>query len=192
MRRTAVLLSFLAMLPAAPAPAQTGTTVTSTTVTSSSTSTTVGSTTTTTPPPVTADADPPAAILAGASGEVQAELGSFCWSPPGAMGGRCVDKSAAPTGPTLTVTRGTTLTVRFTTGLPLTQLVVRRNGVEVPVTGADPSRFRADLPPGTYQLGIFARFSAGDASYGFRLRVTAPPTSPPATPTPATELSLTG
>lgn len=71
------------MLPVAPVLAQTGTTSTSTTSSTSSTSTTMPTTTTTTQPATTADADPPGAFLAGASGEVQGELGSYCWAPPG-------------------------------------------------------------------------------------------------------------
>lgn len=186
MRRTAVLLTFVAVLPVGPVLAQTGTSTTSSSTTS--TSTTIGSTTTTAPPATTADAEPPDAFVAGASGEVRAELGSSCWAQPGGTTGRCVDKIRPPTGPTLTVARAETLTLRFATGLPLTELVVQRDGVNLALPQANPSRFRADLPPGTYDLLVSARFPAGSAGYGFRLRVTAPPASP----TPATKVGLTG
>ncbi len=136
----------------------------------------------------TADAEPPAAFLAGASGEVAGARGSSCWTQPGSTTGRCVDRPAPAGGPTLSVRRGETLTLRFTTALALTQLVARRDGVELDLPVANPSRFRVDLTPGTYQLGAFARFSAGDAFYAFQLRVTAPP----ATPTPAPRVALTG
>ena len=188
MRRAAVILSFLALLPVAPVLAQTGTTTASTTSTTSTTS----SSTTTTTSAVTADADPPAALLAGASREVQGELGSYCWAPPGDTAGRCVDKISPPTGPTLTVARGEPLTLRFVTGLPLTELSVQRDGVAVALPQANPAQFRADLPPGSYQLLVSARFSAGSAVYGFRLRVTATPAATPAIPRPATNISLTG
>lgn len=179
------------MLPVAPVLAQTGTTSTSTTSStssSSSTSTTIATTTTTTHPVATADADPPTAFLGGASGEVQGELGSYCWAPPGGTAGRCVDKIAPPTGPMLTVARGETLTLRFATGLLLSELTVRNDGAEVALPQSNPAQFRADLAPGSYQLLVSARFSAGSAGYGFRLRVTAPP----ATPKPVTKISLTG
>ena len=197
MRRAAVILSFLATLPVAPVLAQTGSTTTTTTSsttssTTSTTSSTIGTTTTTTQPVTTTDADPPAAFLGGASGEVQGELGSYCWAAPGGTAGRCVDKIAPPTGPTLTVARGETLTLRFATGLPLSELRVWRDGTEVALVPANRAQFRADLPPGTYQLLVSARFSAGSAGYGFRLRVTAPPTAPPAAPKPATKIALTG
>ena len=188
MKRAAVILSFLVALPVAPVLAQTGTTSTSTTSSTNSTSTTMATTTTTTQPVTTADADPPGAFLAGASGEVRGELGSYCWSPPGGTAGRCVDKIALPTGPTLTVARGETLTLRFGTGLPLSGLTVQNDGAELAVSQANPAQFRADLAPGSYQLLVSARFSAGSAGYGFRLRVTAPP----ATPKQVTKISLTG
>ena len=183
MRRAAVVLIFLAVIPVGPVLAQSSITTTST-----STSTTSSSTTTTTAPVVTTDGEPPAAFLAGGSGEVTGELGSYCWAPPGGTAGQCVDKIAPPTGPTLSVARGESLTLRFATGLPLTELTATRDGAELALTQANPSRFRADLLPGTYQLLVSARFSAGSAGYGFRLRVTAPP----ATPTPATNIALTG
>lgn len=99
-----------------------------------------------------------------------------------------MDKIAPPTGPTLTVARGETLTLRFGTGLLLSELTVRNNGAEVVLPQSNPAQFRADLAPGSYQLLVSARFSAGSAGYGFRLRVTAPP----ATPKPVTNISLTG
>ena len=183
MRRAAVVLIILAVITVGPVLAQSSTTSTSTTTSSTTTS----STTTTAPAPTT-DADPPAAFLAGGSGEVTGELGSYCWAPPGGTAGRCVDKIAPPTGPTLSAARGETLTLRFATGLPLTELSAARDGTELALTQANPSQFRVDLPPGTYQLLVSARFSAGSAGYGFRLRVTAPP----AIPTPATNVALTG
>lgn len=192
MRRTAVLLGFLALVPVGPVLAQTTTSSTSTTSTSTTTIASAPTTTTTTPPVATADADPPTAFLTGASGEVRGEPGSSCWTPPGGRTGRCVDRAGTPTGPTLDVARGETLTLRFTTGLALTELSIRAGGVEVAPPAANPSRFRADLPPGTYRLLVSARFSAGDASYGFGLRVIAPATAPPAVPTVATGISLTG
>ena len=195
MRRTAVVLSFLVLLPAGPVLAQAGGTTTSSTSTSSTstsipaTTTTVAPTTTTTPPASTADATPPAAVLAGASGEVRGELGSSCWGQPGGTSAVCIDKIAPPTGPTLSVRRGETVTLRFATGLALTGLEVRRDGATLAVPVANPSRFKADLPPGTYQLLVSSTFTpGGSAQYGFRLRVTAPP----ATPTPAGRVSLTG
>jgi len=186
-----ILFLLLAVVSAGPVLAQTSTTTsttTSSTTSSTTTSTTLSSTTTTTAPMVTADADPPAAFLLGTSGEVQGELASFCWAPPGGRAGRCVDKIAPPAGPTLTVRRGETLSLRFATGLPLTQLDVRANGVALSAPTANPSRFRADLVPGAYQLLVFSRFSAGDASYGFRLVVSAPA----ATPRVAQRVALTG
>lgn len=185
MKRAVVLFLFLALVSAGPVFAQTSTT--SSTTTSSTTSSTVSPTTTTTAPMVT-DADPPAAILSGTSGEVRGELGSFCWAPPGGTAGRCVDKFSPPVGPTLTVRRGETLALRFATGLVLTELEVRVDGVALVAPMANPSRIQADLASGTYQILVSPRFSAGSASYGFRLVVTAPP----ATPTVARPLALTG
>ena len=83
------------------------------------------------------------------------------------------------------------MTLRFVTELPLTELAVRRGGVDMALPQTNPSQFRADLPPGTHQLLVTARFSAGSAGYGFRLRVTAP-AAPPAVPRPATKITLTG
>jgi len=194
MKRAVILVLFLAVVWAGPVLAQTATTSSTTSTTPSSTtsstttSTPVSSTTSTTAPAVTADADPPAAFLSGTSGEVRGELGSFCWAPPGGTAGRCADKISPPTGPTLTVRAGENLTLRFATGLALTQLDVRADGVALGAPTANPSRFQADLVPGTYQLLVSPRFSAGSASYGFRLVVTAPP----ATPTVGRPLALTG
>ncbi len=185
MRRAAVLATILGVLPMGPVLAQTTTTSsTSTTLTS----TTLTSTTTTTAPPVVVDADPPAALLTGASGEVRGGLGSFCWAPPGAMAGRCVDKTGPDARPSLTVTAGETLTLRFATGLAVTQVSGRAGTVDIPLPDANPSRFTVALAPGTYNFDVLTRFSAGDASYAFVLRVTAPP----ATPMPAPKLTLTG
>ncbi len=194
MKRAVIFFLFLAVVLARPVFAQTSTTSSTTSTTSSSTtsstttSTTVSSTTTTTAPVVTADADPPAAFLSGTSGEVGGELGSFCWAPPGGTAGRCVDKISLPVGPALTVRRGENLSLRFATGLSLTELEVRADGAALAAPMANLSRFQADLAPGTYQLLVFPRFSAGSASYGFRLVVTAPA----ATPTVARPLALTG
>jgi len=191
MKRAVILFLFLAVVSAGPVLAQTSTTTSTTsssTTSSTTTSTTVSSTTTTTTPIVAADADPPAAFLSGTSGEVRGELGSFCWAPPGGTAGRCVDKISPPVGPTLTVRRGENLSLRFATGLSLTELEVSADGVALAAPTANPSRFQADLAPGTYQLLVSPRFSAGSASYGFRLLVTAPP----ATPTVARPLALTG
>lgn len=199
------------MLPVGPVLAQTTTsTSTSTSTTStnapsttSSTSTTVGNTTTTALV-ATVDLDPPGAFLAGTSGEVRGQRGSSCWMSPGSQTGRCVDVAGELTGPTLDVATGEALTLRFTTALALTQLSLRSDGVETPVPQTNPSRFRADLPPGNYQLLVLARFAAGDASYGFGLRVSGPPTAPPAAspvipptarpavPTVAATIKLTG
>ena len=187
---------FLAVVTAGPVAAQTtttsstSTTTTSTTTssTTTSTSTTLGSTTTTTPVMASTDFDPPSAHLAGASGEVRGGLGSYCWAPPGGTAGRCVDRLTPSARPSLSVRADETLALRFTTGLPVTGITARVGGVELALPTTNPSQFKVALAPGTYNLDVLARFSAGSASYAFVLQVNARP----ATPVPAPNISLTG
>ena len=182
---------FLAVVTAGPVAAQTTTTSSTTTTTPSSTttstSTTLGSTTTT-PVMASTDFDPPSAHLAGASGEVRGGLGSYCWAPPGGTAGRCVDRLTPSARPSLSVRADETLALRFTTGLPVTGITARVGGVELALPTTNPSQFKVALAPGTYNLDVLARFSAGSASYAFVLQVNARP----ATPVPAPNISLTG
>jgi hypothetical protein len=176
------------------ATAQTTTTSTSTSTSTTSTSTTSTSITSTTVANPCAGQPctdrPPDAFLAGASGEVRLDPGSFCWSGPvpgsaGLFGTLCADAAQRDPDATLVVSPGETLTLRFSTGTP-TEVILQREDVGRGLAPANPVRFTVDLPAGsTPVISFFTRWPQGDASYSVRLQVRA------ATPV-ARPLALTG
>ena len=187
---------FVAAIPAA---AFAQTTTSSTTTSSSSTSTSSSTTsstvvTTTTIEPFTGDPSPPAATLASSFGQVEGERGSSCWRVS-ARSAVCADVFQ-PRDPAqaLDVQQGETLTLRFGTSLPLSELsgvLIREPGRRFELPAENPARFTADFPVGVSVGSFHARFGdAGSASYYFKLGVVA--RSGPATPTIATQLTLTG
>jgi hypothetical protein len=149
-------------------------------------------------------ADPPAAFLSGASGEVRLDQGSSCWrSPaPNAQGqfiGRCLDTINREPDALLVVQAGETLTLRFAALTP-TDVSLQHDNQTTPLAASNPVRFQVGpavgiQSSGVQVVGFFTRWLQGDASYGVRLDVrpaTAQPgTAPPARPGTG-PLSLTG
>lgn len=209
MRRMLMAMVVLAVLATAGVSgAQTTTTSTSASTSTSSstststTSTTMPSTTTTTVvvPPI------PGATLSGASGQVAGEMSSSCWPlPTGETACGIVDYiEPGPNPPTLAVTQGEVLTLRFDPALAVATLTAgfsivgppSRPGPALDLPASNPSSFRATMAPGTYLIGVTVTFSAvpaGHVGYFFQIRVSAPVTTVrPAQPVPAGRLSLTG
>ena len=194
MRRTAMVLAAVVVLGTA------GVSSAQTTTTSTTTSTSSTTTTTVLVPPM------PTATLSGAAGTVAGELSSNCWPMPnGGTACGIVDYTGpGPNPPTLAVTQGESLTLRFDPPLgvgTLTATVSKAGpGSSPPATlnvpASDPAAFPATMAPGTYLIGVTATFSAvpgGRVLYFFQVRVPAPVTAArPAQAGPATRISLTG
>lgn len=141
------------------------------------------------------DLRPPAAFLASSSGEVGAEIQAYCWREPDGSGGTigvCGDRFDAIDPPqALVVGQGELLTLRFDPPLTPTSVTVSRRETSVSpplqtftVPAANPTRFRADFPPGTHIVTVFTTWEQGDAAYVFEVTVRPdPPTTgflPPA------------
>lgn len=177
--------------------------------------TTTGSTTTTTiapPPPVSPDSPshrPPSAVLASAAGEVQGQLGSYCWTAPtGPDYQQTLCSDAFPPDPSLlpslAVERGASLSISFSTTASPTEADLRVTSAagadqRLDVSASNPIRLAADLSPGEHVLVLFTRWDAGDATYYFRVQVDSQPSGPtkgprrlPATGTEAGKLAGAG
>lgn len=193
-----ILLVVIALVPSA-ASAQTTTSSTSTTSTSTTTSTVAPTTTSTTlANPCTGQPCtevPPQVVLVSASGQIQADRGSYCWRNVADSNRVCL-ALARPQGyqpPILVVTEGETVSVRFTPPVPGTPIDVSlgTDGVVTPLTAASPTTFRVTLAPGIYDnLAILTRWLQGEVPYGFRLDVRR--AAAPADPSGGRPLALTG
>ena len=190
-----VVLTVMALSPGA-AVAQTTTSSTSTSTTTSTVAPTTTSTTLADPctgQPCTDE--PPQVVLVAASGQIQADRGGYCWRRPADPNRFCV-ALARPLGyqpPTLVVTEGETVTVRFTPPVPGTPVDVSlgHDGVVTPLTTANPTTFRVTQAPGIHEgLAILTRWIQGEAPYGFRLDVRRAAT--PADPSGGRPITLTG
>ncbi len=179
--------------------AQTTTTTTTTTSSSSTTTSTVAPTTTTTlvnpcaGQPCTDE--PPGVVLSTATAEIEAHQGSYCWRLQEGSQTRCLALALAPDykPPVLVVTEGETVTVRFTPPVPGVpqQVSFANNGVLTPLTAANPTSFRVDLPAGVHEnLALITRWLQGEVPYGFRLDVRRAATSAP--PSDGRVIALTG
>ncbi len=141
----------------------------------------------------TADPRPPDAHLASPSQEVKAEIQAYCWTETDADGsgrGVCADRFD-PIDPVqaLVVDQGQLLTLRFDTPNRPDSISVsrRQTSTSAPIETFDvvpdnPSRFRADFPPGTHILTIFTKWPQGDATYVFEITVRTAQTGPSGTP----------
>lgn len=210
MRRTVMAMLVVAVWATAGA-SWAQTTTTSTTATTSTTSTTTSTTTTSTSTSSTTATTLvvprlPTATLSGVSGQVPGELSSNCWPVPtgGTVCGHYDYVGPGPNPPTLAVTQGESLTLRFDPPLAVATLSASfwpagpgsQTPVPLDVPASDPSSFRATMGPGTYLISLNVTFSAvpaGYVSYFFQIRVTAPATTVrPAQPVPAGRVALTG
>jgi hypothetical protein len=91
------------------------------------------------------------------------------------------------------VTEGEVVTVRFIPPVPGTPLQVSfaNAGALTPLTAANPTSFRVDLPAGIHEnLAVQTRWLQGEISYHFRLDVRRPAT--PAVPSDGRQIALTG
>jgi hypothetical protein len=134
-------------------------------------------------------------VLVSASGQIQADRGSYCWRRPADPTRVCVALARLPgyQPPILVVTEGETVTVRFTPPVPGTPIDVSlgTDGVVTPLTAASPTTFRVTLAPGIHpNLAILTRWLQGEAPYGFRLDVRRAAT--PADPSGGRPIALTG
>ncbi len=136
------------------------------------------------------DVRPPDAYLSSATGgEVKAEIQAYCWREPRPDGGGfgvCADRfDAIDPAQTLVVTQGDLLTLRFDQPLQPRSVTVERVATSVSpplqtVTAPpeNPTRFRADFPPGTHILRVFTQWEQGDAMYVFEVSVQPRPLGP--------------
>jgi hypothetical protein len=187
-----------------------GAQTTSTSSTVPTSSTTVTSTPAVTlPPPTTSTtgvdpctgrpctAQPPAALLSGAAGEVRMDTSSACWRDPATMAqgtAQCFSALIAPPGATLVVQQGETLSLRYVSPMAPTRAVFSFNDTSLMPGIANPTTFRADFPVGTTRVFLITGWLQGEVTYAVTLDVRAaatPPTTPPATPQTG-PLSLTG
>ena len=114
---------------------------------------------------------PPAAFLASAGGEIQADGSSFCWAVGGGLG-LCADSDYREPSQALAVEQGETLLLRFAVRNAPASVAVRpvlNDGTDV-----------ADFPPGPTVLFIVTEWHQGDASYVVKLNVRAAPAPPSA------------
>lgn len=125
---------------------------------------------------------PPDAFLSSASGEVKGEIQFYCWREPQPNGeflNVCADNFNPIDPPVaLTVNQGELVTLRFDRPIePNSARVSRRSSsLSEPIQSFDvpadnPTRFRADFPPGTHIVTIFTVWPQGDAYYVFELTV---------------------
>ena len=148
----------------------------------------------TNPPP-----RPPDAFLSSSSGEVKGEVQAFCWievDPSGSGRGVCAD-GLAPIHPSqaVVVDQGQFLSLRFDRPIPPGSITVSRRETSVSfppiqqfeVPADNPTRFRADFPPGTHILTVLARWAPGGAAHGeaiYVFKVTVRPRPAPGGLTP--------
>lgn len=131
------------------------------------------------PPPAPEGYRPPAATIAGGSGEVEMQQGSSCWE--GDEGAAlCVDTIPPDPEhtPALAVTGGETLRIRWATGEApegVEATIERVDGdgrpASFPLEAANPTELTVDLPPGSFLLTLFTLWDRGDASFFARLDV---------------------
>ena len=125
---------------------------------------------------------PPDAFLSSSSGEVKGEMQFSCWWEPDASGGfvgLCADIFSPIDPPrSLVVNQGEVVTLRFDRPIRPNSISVsrRENSVSTPlqtfgVPADNPTQFRADFPPGTHIVTVFATWPQGDAGYVFELTV---------------------
>ena len=176
-----------------------------TTTTSSTTSTTttsvVASTTTSTTlvHPCTGQPCtelPPQVVLFTPSAQIQADRGGFCWRQPTLPTTVCaaVTRTLDYRAPTLVVTEGETVTVRFTPAVPGTPQklsLTENNGAVTPITPASPTSFRVTQAPGLHaNLGLETVWLQGEVGYTFSLDVRR--AAAPADPSDGRRIALTG
>ena len=176
------------------------TTSTSSTISTSTTTSTVATTTTSTTlvHPCTGQTCapmPPQLVLSTPSAQVQADQGGFCWLQPTEPIAGCtaVSRTTDYRAPTLVVTEGETVTVRFTSAVPLAprQVSLADNGAVTPLIAANPTSFRVTLPPGVHpNLDLRTLWLQGDVGYTFSLDVRRAAT--PADPSQGRRIALTG
>ena len=123
---------------------------------------------------------PPPAFLAGATGEVALEEGSYCWKSPipnteGHVMGLCGDTLAKVPDPILVVRAGETLTLRFGGAMTPTEVVLRRGEQSTSLPAGNPVRFVTNLPAGVHEVYFSTRWHQGDAVYLVRLDVRSAP-----------------
>jgi hypothetical protein len=136
------------------------------------------------------DLRPPDAFLSSpSSDEVKADIQAYCWQEPDASGGfnsLCADRfDAIDPAQAVVVTQGDLLTLRFDRPIRPRSVTVSRveTSVSPPietfeVPADNPTRFRADLPPGTHILRVFTTWEQGDAIYIFEVTVRPPAPGP--------------
>ena len=121
---------------------------------------------------------PPDAFLSSSSGEVKGQVQAYCWSEVDASGssvGVCADRFD-PIDPAqaVVVDQGQFLTLRFDRPIRPESITVSRRETSVSfpptqqfeVPADNPTRFRADFPPGTHIVTVLARWAPGGAAHG--------------------------
>lgn len=191
-----VLATALVFVPGAAFAQTTSTSSTTSSSTTSTVATTSTSTTMVNPcigQPCTAG--PPEVVLSTATARIQADQSGFCWRQPTSDTTVCI-ATARPLNyqaPTLVVTQGELVTVRFTEPVPGAprQISMAENGVATPITAANPTSFRVTLTPGLHpNLQLTTVWLQGNVEYTFSLDVRRAAT--PATPSGGRRIALTG
>ena len=187
MRRVSLGAAVVMALLAVPGMAG-GQTTTSNPGSTSTTSTTLAQTTTTSstvPNPCVGrpcSERPPDAFFVAASGQIKADGGGFCWRSPTLPSGVCaaVSRTEGYQPPTLVVTQGEMVTIRFVSTPLLTpsSVTLVRQGQTITLPASNPTSFRADFPAGTrvaYDLN--AGWFQGNSGYSIGLDVRPAPRS---------------
>jgi hypothetical protein len=187
-----VLVATVALVPGA-ALAQTTTSSTSTTTSTVATTTT----STTVVHPCTGQPctqGPPQVEVSSPSGRIQADLDGSCWLSLSQNVSAClaVARMLGYQPPSLVVTEGDTVTIRFLEPVPGSprRVSLIQSGQATPLTAANPTTFRVTNAPGIHNFGLSAEWLQGEVRHGFGLDVRRAAT--PADPSKGRRIALTG